>query len=243
MYNFINYAHRGASAYAPENTMSSFKKAIQLGANGIELDLQQTKDRKVVIFHDKVIDKKSNGKGKIRDYTYQELYKLDFGSWFNEDFKGEHIVLFENFAKEFLDLDLTFAIEIKTAGIEKEVLNIINKYKTHDNIYITSFKYKILENVRNLDKNIKISYLIEKIDQDSINKILRIYGNQICPQASFVTTKDITLAKSNNLGVRLWGISDENIMKRVSNYDIEGMTVNFPDKLLEFINDINCSSC
>lgn len=80
MYNFINYAHRGASAYAPENTMSSFKKAIQLGANGIELDLQQTKDGKIVIFHDKVIDKKSNGKGKIEDYTYQELYKLDFGS-------------------------------------------------------------------------------------------------------------------------------------------------------------------
>lgn len=243
MHNFINYAHRGASAYAPENTMASFKKTIELGANGIELDLQQTKDEKIVIFHDKVIGKKSNGIGKIKNYTYEDLHKLDFGSWFNEKFKGEHIVLFENFAKEFLCLDLTFAIEIKTMGIEKEVLDIINKYKTHDDIYITSFKYGILENVRNLDKNIKISWLIEKIDQDSINKILRIYGNQICPRASFVTPKDITLAKSNKLGVRLWGISDENIMKKVFNYDIEGMTVNFPDKLLEIMNDRNCSSC
>lgn len=92
-----------------------------------------------------------------------------------------------------------------------------------------------------MDKNIKISWLIEKIDQDSINKLLRIYGNQICPQASFVTTKDIKLAKSKKLDVRLWKISDENIMKRVSNYDIEGMTVNFPDKLLEIMNDKNCS--
>lgn len=60
MNKFINYAHRGASNYAPENTMVAFQKAIELGANGIELDLQQTKDGKIVIFHDEKIDNKSN---------------------------------------------------------------------------------------------------------------------------------------------------------------------------------------
>jgi len=90
--NFVNYAHRGASAYAPENTMSSFKKAFQLGSNGIELDLQKTKDGKIVIFHDKEIDKKSNGTGKISDYTYNELLEFDFGSWFGKEFKNEKIV-------------------------------------------------------------------------------------------------------------------------------------------------------
>lgn len=120
MYNFINYAHRGASSYAPENTMTAFLKAISLGANGIELDLQQTKDGKIVVFHDQVIDKKSNGTGKIKDYTYKELYQLDFGSWFHESFKGEHIVLFEDFARKFLNLDLTIAIELKVDGIEKK---------------------------------------------------------------------------------------------------------------------------
>lgn len=92
--NFVNYAHRGASSYAPENTMSSFKKAFQLGSNGIELDLQKTKDGKLVIFYDKEIDKKSNGTGKISDYTYNELLELDFGSWFGKEFKNEKIVLF-----------------------------------------------------------------------------------------------------------------------------------------------------
>ncbi len=76
---FINYAHRGASSYAPENTMSAFRKAIELGANGIELDLQKTKDNKIVIFHDDFIDNKSNGKGRIEEYTYQELY--NFTNW------------------------------------------------------------------------------------------------------------------------------------------------------------------
>lgn len=122
---FVNYAHRGSSAYAPENTMISFRKALQLGANGIELDLQRTKDGKIVIFHDKNIDKKSNGKGKISDYTYKKLLDFDFGSWFDIKYKDERIVLFENFAKEFLSKNLTFAIELKQEGIEKDVLDII----------------------------------------------------------------------------------------------------------------------
>ena len=91
MNNFVNYAHRGASAYAPENTMSSFKKAFQIGSNGIELDLQKTKDGKIVIFHDDEIDKKSNGTGRISDYTYKELLKYDIGSRFRKKKEKEMI--------------------------------------------------------------------------------------------------------------------------------------------------------
>lgn len=233
---FVNYAHRGASAYAPENTMISFRKALQLGANGIELDLQRTKDGKIVIFHDKKIDKKSNGKGEISDYKYKELLDFDFGSWFDIKYKNEKIVLFENFAKEFLSKNLTFAIELKQEGIEKDVLEIIKKYATHDDIYITSFYFNALKNVRMIDSNIKLSWLIEdRINIDNINKLLEINGIQICPNAENVTIEDIKLANKSGLGVRLWGVSNENIMKKVFNFNIDGMTVNFPDKLKELM--------
>lgn len=229
---FINYAHRGASAYAPENTMVAFNKGIELGATGIELDLQKTKDNKIVIFHDDYIDNKSNGKGKIEDYTYQELFNLDFGSWFKKEYTGEHIVLFEDFAKKFLNKNLTFAIELKVKGIEKETLEIIKKYAIHDNIYITSFLYEALKNIRRIDKKVKISWLIkEEINDTNINKLLEIQGNQICPEARLATKIGIILAKQNGIGVRLWGVSNEEIMKKVYKLDIEGMTVNFPDKL------------
>jgi len=238
MGKFINYAHRGASAYAPENTMISFKKGIELGANGIELDLQKTKDNKIVIFHDEFIDKKSNAKGKIEDYTYSELYKLDFGSWFNEKYKGEHIVLFEDFAKEYFNKGLTLAIELKVEGIEKEVLEIINKYRKNDDIYITSFIYKALENVRKIDDKINISWLIkEDINKENIDSLLKINGNQICPNASYVTEKGIKLAREKKLSVRLWGIKNEQIMQDVYNLDTDGMTVNFPDKLKEMLDN------
>lgn len=216
--------------------MASFRKAIKLGANGIELDLQMTKDGKIVVFHDKKIDKKSNGKGKISDYTYQELLDFDFGSWFDLKFKNEKIVLFEDFTKEFLSKKLTFAIELKQEGIEKDTLDIIKKYATHDDIYITSFKYKVLENVRKIDSNIKLSWLIEeKINEDNINKLLKIKGTQICPNAENITSTDIELANKNGLKVRLWGVHNEDIMKKVINFDTDGMTVNFPDKLKELM--------
>lgn len=235
--NFVNYAHRGASQYYPENTLISFKKGIELGATGIELDLQKTKDNKIVIFHDDIIDNKSNGKGKISDYTYNELLELDFGSWFNSKFKNVKIMLFEDFAKEFLNKNLTFAIELKVAGIEQEVLEIIKKYQTHNNLYISSFKYEALENMRKLDKEIKLSWLIqERITQNNINKLLKINGSQICPPADLIYKEDISLALKNGLNVRLWGVKNIELMMKVYKLNIEGMTVNFPDKLYELLN-------
>lgn len=238
--NFVNYAHRGASSYAPENTMSSFKKAFQLGSNGIELDLQKTKDGKLVIFHDKEIDKKSNGTGKISDYTYNELLELDFGSWFGKEFKNEKIVLFEDFMKSVSDKNLILAIELKEEGIEKDTLEIIDKYYNKANIFITSFLYNALSNVRKFDNNIKIGWLIEDdINKRNVSELVKISGNQICPPANLVSKEGIKLARENGLSVRLWGVSNEEIMDRVYKFDIDGMTVNFPDKLKRLMESNN----
>lgn len=233
----INYAHRGASAYAPENTMSSFELALELKATGIELDLQKTKDNKIVIFHDKKIDKKSSGSGRISDYTYEQLLQFDFGSWFNKKYAGEKIVLFENFAKQFLSKKLFFAIELKVSGIEYDVLNIIKKYSNFDNIYITSFDYQILYNVRKINHDVKLGWLIEdNINNDNITKALNINCSQICPNAQKVSKEEIKLANASGLAVRLWGVVNEDVMKKCYKLDIEGMTVNFPDKLNDLIN-------
>ena len=161
--------------------------------------MKRTKDGKIVIFHDDIIDNKSNGSGRISDYNYQELLELDFGSWFDSKYKNEKIVLFEDFASDFLNKDLTFAIELKVLGIEKETLEIINKYKVHNNIYISSFIYNALENVRKIDSNIKLSWLIkDRINKYNIEKLLKIKGNQICPKADLVSEDDIESANNRD---------------------------------------------
>ncbi len=232
----INYAHRGASDYAPENTIKSYDLGIGMGANGIELDLQKTKDGKIVIFHDEKLDDKSNCKGKIKEYTYEELLKYDFGSWFNNKYQNERIVLFEDFAKKYFEQKLTFAIELKESGFEQDVVNIINKYKKHNHYYITSFKYEALENIYKIDKNIKKSWLIKgKINSEVIEKAKKIELSQICPSAEIVDEEQIKLANNNGFGVRIWGVLNTDLMEKVYKYNIEGMTVNFPDKLHNLI--------
>ena len=138
--------------------------------------------------------------------------------------------------KNFYPKELTFAIELKEEKIEKETFDIIKKYATHNNIYITSFNYNALENMRKIDSNIKLSWLIkEKINKNNIEKLLKINGTQICPKADNVTKEGIELAKKSELRVRVWGVSNEEIMKKVYKLDIDGMTVNFPDKLQHLI--------
>ena len=114
----INYAHRGASEYAPENTLSSFYMGLQLGANGIETDVQRTKDGVLVLFHDDTVDRVTNGVGKLCDYTLDELKELKV---FGNSTTGfyDRIVTFREFLEKFSNYDIQFAIELKGPGVEE----------------------------------------------------------------------------------------------------------------------------
>ena len=229
---FVNYAHRGASSYAPENTMVSFRMGLEMGANGIETDVQETKDGKLVLFHDDTIERCSNGTGKIADYTYDELLNMDFGGWKNEKYKGEPIVLFEDFAREFFHLDLTFAIELKVRGIERKVYDVIKRYGATEKVFVSSFDFVNLENMSRIAPEIRLCWLmVGEITQERIDKVKSIGGAQISPKCALTTPEGVALANANGLRVRLWGTSNEEIMRKVYPLDTDGMTVNFPDKL------------
>ena len=240
---FINYAHRGASAYAPENTMSAFRRALELGAGGIELDLQETRDGKIIIYHDRRLELKGIGTGRICDYTYDQLLTMDFGAWFDPSFSGEPIVLFEDFAREFFSKDITFAIELKWAGFEKKVLNIIKRYPPK-HFFITSFYYQALKNMNALDSSVPLSWLISSdITPRNLAYVLPFHTAQICPKAQNATPQGIALARQNGVSVRLWGIYNEEIMKRAYQLDSDGMTVNFPDRLKALMEKQNETVC
>ena len=108
---FINYAHRGASAYAPENTLAAFYMGWQMGANGIETDVQRTKDGVLVLFHDNELMRIAGRPEAIHDLTYAELLQIDFGLPTGERFKGERIPTLEEFLRHFGGKALHFAIE------------------------------------------------------------------------------------------------------------------------------------
>ena len=106
------FAHRGASAHAPENTLSAFELALEQGAHGIELDVKLTADGEVVVFHDPTIDRTTGGQGRISQLTLAALRELDAGSSFSEKFSGEKIPtlaeVFETIGRRaFINVELT----------------------------------------------------------------------------------------------------------------------------------------
>jgi glycerophosphoryl diester phosphodiesterase len=230
---FLNLAHRGASAYAPENTLSAFYKAIGMAPSGIETDLQMTKDGVLVLFHDNKLDRTTNGTGHIGEYDWAELKELDAGSWFSESFKGEKLVKLEQFLYFFGSKNLQFALELKAPNIEAETLRLIKKYNIQSKVTITSFQLEYLARVRSLNSEIKLGYLVHKLDEHAIGQVQSVQAAQICPSAKNLLKEEVDLAKAHGLQVRAWGVHNEALMHHILDCCCHGATVNFPDLLAQ----------
>ncbi|CAG7622301.1 Glycerophosphodiester phosphodiesterase [Paenibacillus solanacearum] len=226
-----NLAHRGASEYAPENTMAAFYKAVELGANGIETDLKISRDGVILLLHDEKLDRTTNGTGKASEYTWAELRGLDAGSWFSPRYEGERLVELEQFLHGFGAKSLHFALEFKERGIEKQTLEMIRAYDVKERVTLTSFIYEELVAARAIDADIRIGYLVKTFDEQAIEQVKAIDGTQICPRCSQLTPENVLLAKSRGLEVRAWGVADEEWMHHALRCGVDGMTINFPDKL------------
>ena len=231
MRNFINYAHRGASEYAPENTFLSFYTGMMMGANGIETDVQQTRDGVLVLFHDDTILRLTGAEGSIQDYTLAELQQFTF----EKDGLKDKIVVFEDFLRLFGWRDITFAIEIKQSGIEKEIADMIRKYDVGKKCVVTSFKFECIAAIRAYAPELKIGWLKKEITEADEQQLLQIGGEEICPRATLLDAAQVDRWHSMGFNVRAWGVKDEEVMRHACACGVDGMTVNFPDKLTEYM--------
>ncbi|HOK09092.1 MAG TPA: glycerophosphodiester phosphodiesterase family protein [Candidatus Hydrogenedens sp.] len=118
-------AHRGASAYAPENTLASFKKASELGAHWFELDVHLTADNKLVVIHDDELKRVTGVEGKVTEKKWDELKILDAGSWYSPEFKGEHLPSLEQALKLAKKNKIGVYIEIKSSDNDDPIIPLI----------------------------------------------------------------------------------------------------------------------
>lgn len=234
---FINYAHRGASQYYPENTLSAFYAGLQMGANGIETDIHCTKDGVLVLFHDDELDRVTDGTGIISDYTYAELMRLRV---FNRqrDFI-DRIVTLEDFLKYFSFRDLTFAIELKQDGVEKETIDMLEAFGLREKTILTSFNYESICNAKKYDPRYRVGYLYEEDEKNPVEKVQAIGGEELCPLAELLSREMVEEYHGMGFSVRPWGIYTPAIMETVCAYGVDGMTVNFPDVLSKFLSKGN----
>ena len=227
---FVNYAHRGASEYTPENTLLAFYTGIYMGANGIETDVQMTKDGILVLFHDDTIIRLTGAEGSIQDFTLEQLRQFTFE---NNGFTDK-IVAFEDFLQQFGWRDITFAIEIKQAGIESQVVDLIRKYNMESKTIVTSFMLDSVRAAKNYAPELKVGFLTRTVSDELLAELKTMGAEQLCPIATDVTAETVARWHAEGFEVRAWGVKDENLMRQVYDAGADGMTVNFPDKLTQY---------
>lgn len=231
----INYAHRGASEYAPENTLSSFYLGLLQGANGIETDVQKTKDGVLVLFHDDTLDRVSNKQGKLCDYTWDELKDAEIYGSCTTGFY-DRIVTLREFLEKFSQYDIKFAIELKGADVEGETLEMVKEFGIMDKTTFTSFRYAYIQKIKGLDPAARVGWLTSSIADEAIESLLKISGEEFAPEAELITEAFMEKCRNAGLGVRAWGVSNIALMKKMCALGVDGMTVNFPDRLQEYLH-------
>ena len=231
MEEFINYAHRGASEYYPENTFLAFYAGLAMGANGIETDVQMSRDRIPVLFHDRTLERMTGKPGSIGEYTYDELMAIEAS-------KGRYrdkITGLEDFLRHFSFQSLRFAIELKGVDAEEAVAENICRYKIEKKTVVTSFELEYLKKFREILPQVQIGFLAREITPELMVELQRLGAEELCPRAGSFTKEAVQRWHGMGLRVRAWGVKAEELMRQSYEAGVDGMTVNFPDKLAKYL--------
>lgn len=221
----IIFGHRGASSSYPENTMEAFKQAFIEGALGIEFDVRFSADNEIVIIHDELIDRTSNGTGKVNSLTLKELRNFDFGF-------GEKILTLKEILLEFGN-KYWLNIEIKEAGLEEQLVQLIYKYKISEKVVVSSFYGEVLNKIKEIRSEIPTAFLYDFPinDLDELTNEIRIDG--IHPGKDQINQKLIDQAHERSLSVRSWTIDEIDLALNFASINIDGIITNTPKAIIK----------
>ncbi|EKD54758.1 MAG: Glycerophosphoryl diester esterase [uncultured bacterium] len=236
-------AHRGASALAPENTLSAFQKAKEMGAKWVEFDVMLAACGTPIVIHDETLERTTNGSGRVDDYSYHDLQKLDAGSWFDAHFAGERIpTLIE--VVDLLNKQQLFAnIEIKPiAGKEEEtvvkVLEIIEQcwQKNKFPPLISSFSRPVLYSVRKHSQTALLGFLLNQwySDWEAVCdelQCLTVHVNQ-----RILTLEKSELIKKTGRLLLSYTIDNEKSARQLFSLGVDAIFSNCPDAMRVFLN-------
>lgn len=247
-------AHRGFSGKYPENTMSAFRAAAEMPIDALELDVHSTRDGKIVVMHDAVLDRTTDRTGRIFDENWSTLKQVDAGFMFDPDQnstfpfrgKGIGIPLLEDVFREFPQM--RFIIEIKQIlpAIEEPIYRLIKKYQMEDKVIIASESTEPLARFRSLAPTIPTNFSAQesiafynsfrlhlinfyKGTGDALQIPPRFRGDQV------VTPQFCRSAKKKGIVIHVWTVNDPDEMKQLIDYGVDGIITDFPDRLVELM--------
>lgn len=219
--------HRGAAGHEPENTLISFKKALELDVDMIELDVYVLKTGETVVMHDNKVDRTTNGKGYVMDYSFADLRKLDAGN-------GQKVPLLSE-VLDLIDKKMPVNIELKGQGTAKSVAALITTYKEEkgwtDNLFVvSSFNHVELAEFIRLMPSIKTGALAEGILLGYSEFAQKLGSFSANVSAEFVTPELVDDAHKRNLEVFVYTVNDESEIARMCSLGVDGVFTNYPDQ-------------
>lgn len=231
--NFRIIAHRGASGYAPENTLAAFRLAENMGAREIELDVWLSKDGHVVICHDRRLDRYGHPGLQVSDLSLDALLRLDMGSWFSPYFfAGERMLTLDGLFTLFRDR-MAYHIEIKDpqTGLPQKLLEMIAAHGLSERVIVTSFHLDVLNEIRQHTASMRTGWLLktQEFTVENVKKGAQAGLFQICPRAQETDPAMVTAAHAELAEVRAHHVLDVSAAVQAIQAGCNGFTVNWPD--------------
>ncbi|GAA5415436.1 glycerophosphodiester phosphodiesterase [Paraliobacillus ryukyuensis] len=232
------YAHRGASKQAPENTMPAFTFAYELGADGIETDIQLTKDHVPVLIHDENVRRTTNGTGFVQDYTFKQLQQLDAGSWFSENFINTQIISLEQLLSWVKDKELKLNLELKTKiipykHIEQIVYDLLIKYDKLNQTVISSFNPNTIQNMHVIDPNVTTALLTSQKKVDLFRFAKQVGASGLHIKSRLLNPPFLNKATENGLYVATYTINRKFEMLRCYKLGCHAIISDLPHLAIE----------
>ena len=231
-------AHRGSSGTHPENTLPAFAEAVRIGADGIELDVQLTKDQQLVVMHDEEVNRTTDGKGAIASKTLAEIKQLNAGSWFDEKYTSTKVPTL----KEVLDLLVArsfrgfLEVELKTdkeayPGIEEKVSELMTSQEWPFTYGYSSFNLKSLAKIAELEPDTQIDFTCGKIGKKAKAAVEESFIKGLHPDMRWIKEHLLETEKIA-LPIRPWTVNEEEDIECCVAWQFAGIFTDFPERAL-----------
>lgn len=253
----IVFAHRGGSRRWPENTMLAFQNAANLGVDALELDIHSTSDGKLVVIHDAVVDRVTNGTGAVHDLTLAELRRLDAGYWWTEDggqsypFRGQGITIptLKEVFSAFPHLWLNIDIKQRQPAIVAPFVSMIRAFGLAGQVCVGSFDTETVHQFRRACPEVATAATLAEVQQMLILSKLGLgrffRGGAVAVQLPethgrirIVTPAFMRAAQRRRVAVHVWTVNDVSQMRRLLDMGVDGLMSDYPDLLLKLLGRV-----
>lgn len=238
-------AHRGGRVWAPENTLAAFRKSLELGVDGIELDVHRCASGELVVIHDEDLDRTTNGVGFVKDASCAELRKLSAGLWFDKEFAGEYIPLL----KEVLDLvrgQMVINIELKNTpieypGIEEDLAALLENYPRKDKLIVSSFDHKVMRKFHALAPEFDTALLAAALFVDVREYSAKLGAKYFHPALDCLRADGVDDAHAAGLLVNAWTCNSRKDWQDAIKMGCDGIVTDDPAGLVDFLKHLTAA--